>query len=33
MRLGIFSGPAGKLFNVEEATEDARAAQAAGFPS
>ena len=33
MRLGIFSGPAGKLFNVEEATEDARGAQAAGFPS
>ena len=33
MRIGIFSGPAGKLFNVEEATSDARAAQEAGFPS
>ena len=33
MRLGIFSGPAGKLFNVEEAISDARAAHEAGFPS
>ena len=33
MRIGIFSGPAGKLFNVEEATSDARAAHEAGFPS
>ena len=33
MRIGIFSGPAGKLFNVEEAIIDARDAQEAGFPS
>jgi 5,10-methylenetetrahydromethanopterin reductase len=33
MRIGIFSGPAGKLFNVQEAIVDARAAQEAGFPS
>ena len=33
MRIGIFSGPAGKLFNIEEAISDAQAAQEAGFPS
>ena len=33
MRIGIFSGPAGKLFNVQEAIADARAAHEAGFPS